>query len=249
MYDFRDTEHTLGFRGVIKDCLCIHQSYTSVLGSRMGPQHWLDSYRGIASLVLPLSAVDAVLGLKESESFSRVSKELATLVAGSNLGAKLFGWATQSIMDAEILGIVKAEISKLGKRSKLTEGVFVEAVAAAHERVLALGVTKSSLEKKREVEIYYGDWCLHMPVSCVDEEIQLHFRSALRCWAVSLGLLTPLPAEKELIAGAQNIEVAVIEKELLAKAETARCTALKLIAGEDGSGLTAEIILDRAAVQ
>eukprot|EP00971_Amphidinium_carterae_P336455 6472834-Amphidinium_carterae.2 len=214
----------------------------------MGPQHWLESHRGIASLVLPLSAVDKVLALSENASFTSVSSELATLVAGSNLGAKLFGWSTQCIVDAQIQTIVCDEVRNLAERKKVTEAAFVEAVGRAHERVVALSESKTWLEKKREVEIHYGDWALQMTVSGADEEIQLHMRAAVRHWCVSLGLLSSLPAEQQLVAGAENLAVEHIEESLYKKAESARVTAHKLLAGEDSSGVNAEIILDLPAV-
>eukprot|EP00971_Amphidinium_carterae_P048758 960905-Amphidinium_carterae.2 len=229
----------------VSQCMqCVPESYTSVVGSRLGPQHWIEANRSLAGLVLPLSSVDAVLEVSEKDGFKSVSKDLGILVNGSNLGHKLFSWATHSIISGEIEEIVRVEIGSLAELSTITVGSVVESTSKAFEKLAKLPDSRAWMEKKREVTVAYGDWSVNMTASGAEEVIQMSVQAAIRHWAVSLELLTPLPAEKDLVAPAANLKVTAMDKELYTKAETARSTALKLLAGEEAAGMTAEIMLD-----
>eukprot|EP00971_Amphidinium_carterae_P157241 3117274-Amphidinium_carterae.1 len=217
----------------------LHESYTSVIGSRMGPHHWLEAHRSIAGLVLPLASVDAVLKLEESATFKTVAEDLKLLVSGSSLGQKLFGWAGASIFAEQVSEIIAEEIATLASKGSITTQAVIECTGRCHSRISELAEAGSWMEKKRECKVHYADWSLTMTVSGIEEEIQLDVQFALRHWAVKGGFLTAL------VQGSEDVKITAIAKELYTKAAAARATALKLLAGEEQTGISAEIVLER----
>eukprot|EP00971_Amphidinium_carterae_P348042 6490291-Amphidinium_carterae.1 len=215
----------------------------------MGPHSWLAANRGVAGIILPLASVDAVTGLQEGQGFETVASDLNQLVSGTSLGQKLFGWATVAIVSDEIKKIIEKEVAALAALAKITATAVVEAAGRAHTQISELPDGPCYMEKKREVKVRYGDWQLSMSVSGVEEEIQLSLQAAVRHIAVTLGLLTALPAELDLVSSAGDLEGKEMEQEVYAKAETARCTAWKVLQGEDVKTLTAEIMLDQRRIE
>eukprot|EP00971_Amphidinium_carterae_P341587 6480456-Amphidinium_carterae.2 len=116
----------------------------------MGPHHWLEAHRSVASLVLPLSCVDAVLGLGEDGTFKSVAADLNLLVSGSSLGHKLFSWACGSIFAEQVSEIIASEISKLGQLQSITTDAVIKCTGKCHERVCELAEAQSWMEKKRD---------------------------------------------------------------------------------------------------
>eukprot|EP00971_Amphidinium_carterae_P349021 6490799-Amphidinium_carterae.1 len=227
------------------DLVNFPESYTSVIGSRMGPHKWIEANRGAAGIILPLASVDAVTGLKDGVAFSTVADDLNVLVSGTCLGQKLFGWATVAIVSDAIKKVIQDEVHAMASEKKITAASVVAAAGRAHTKIVALPDGPTYMEKKRDVCVTYGNWEFSMTVAGVEDEIQLNLQAAVRHLAVELGLLTALPAERVLVSSSSELKVEEMEKEVYAKAETARSTAWKVLQGEDPKSLTAEIMLDR----
>ena len=82
------------------------------MGSRIGPEKWLASNQEIWGHVLCRTLVAKITNLGGEQSWSTVKNEIAELIEGSSLGAKLFGWVAKEITGVELATTIRDQVSR-----------------------------------------------------------------------------------------------------------------------------------------
>ena len=215
-------------------CIPVPESYCSVLGSRLGPESWLKSHELEWKLLLDEGAVRRILALQSSQAWHLVATELRSLISGSRLGSRLFGFAAKGILAESIQEIVNEKIGELRKCTSLTSLVVCRLRNEALEQVRNLEGVKA-LSKRREIWASYRGWELQWQCNTVEDEVETRLQTALRSLYAQKGVIQQLPGEDQL-CDYDDIKVQSIESRLYCKAAPCREFLRQLLAGEDFDG-------------
>eukprot|EP00971_Amphidinium_carterae_P075995 1501263-Amphidinium_carterae.1 len=115
---------------------------------------------------------------------------------------------------------------------ELTEIEVSKCTQKTIEKATAIPASATLLKRPRKVELSYGNWKLLCEVKSIEDEVESHIRCCIRHWCVQVGKLTPLAGEKELVTSVAGMKITTVAPSLYKKAQAARSTFAKVIAGE-----------------
>ena len=189
---------------------CDVEAFVATMGTKVGPERWLECNPELWTGLLPGAAVEKVTSLGSEESWTKVKDEISTLIASSALGARLFGWCARELCIAELQSVIEKQVTKLLTLASVGNAEVAELMMESKkslEKVKGL----QELPEKREVTIMYRGWKAPRVVRSIHEELELNLVSAARGQAVAMGSLKPLPGERALCKGCKEGEIAVIK--------------------------------------
>eukprot|EP00971_Amphidinium_carterae_P338187 6475424-Amphidinium_carterae.2 len=180
------------------------EAYLAVVSTRIDVHEWLTNNEHLHKLILPQSALRAVLSLFEDSPWSDVRAELLDVMQSSMLGRRLFAFAASEGIAAAVDTAIVEEEQKLLKESKITAQVlrtYVTDCVARCERVLGV----ATLDEKREVTLRYRGQPITVPGRAAES-----------------GTLKPLPMESLVFKDMASQSTAVVDATVVQKAKSAR---------------------------
>ena len=210
-------------RDFIDASLCRH--YMGLRKSGVKPQTWLESNLALARLLMEDADIQAVMQAKGD--WKLVATQVARLVASSNLGYALFGYAELLVCSAIFEEKVGKEIEKL-VASDITTAAVREAKTVCEAYTGDLKRASAMKGQKRHVNMcFLGQ---DITVTLVDLSLEVHLRmmAAVKELALKQGQLPRLAYEDWLLQPATEPKIQ-IEEELLQDAKACRVLAADML--------------------
>jgi hypothetical protein len=220
-------------------------AWTKQQGKNSNRRAFLEVYEKHWPLVLPEDSVRAVL--EHEGDWCCVEAHLRAVTCSSALGREMFGVCCYQAMAEKADQIIGAHVEKMFAQSEtITKTIFDAAKKAALQEVLS-GGQLDGCPDRRMVMLKYRGTNFHILVSCVGEEVEMKFHTALKAHASAHGMIPPLFCESDLVDKAIDMETKISD-ELLKGVRLARQAANEGLQGEQGQdGATVAAYLTKRA--
>lgn len=179
-------------RTLFDEALCAAYAMTKREGIPTS-QFW-EVYSGVAGLLMDTEDVATVLA--EQESFLTVATEIKRIVAGSQLGSKMFGVAANELTAEEFSQSVETALDKL-PQTGITMQHYTAFMAALSQRVSDMAAMRTNYVH-RTISVKYRGLSLEIEVTSSEHEVALRAAARLKSLAAG-GHLPLLPMEEELL--------------------------------------------------
>ena len=205
-------------------------SYGTFLKRKLKLETWWGVHRDIASLVVDVDKVDALISLKGP--WLTAEAILSQVTSTSQLGSLMYGWAHTNVIGDKMAVALKRLMATLSRSVSLSEIAWREGLKQFEQEALRLDARKTLL-MHRDVTFKYCGLSLKLKMHSLDEEVVFTKAAWIKSQAMGW-YLDPLPFEEHAVE--QTKSKRVIESEMLTQYQAARCAAKSILAEVEMSG-------------
>ena len=219
----------------------------SMRRERLSIRTFFELSRVQCRLVLPMAETERAFAAKGS--WTDISDDLNIIVASSRLGAKLFGFALESIIAEKVEGVIQNGLAAL-QEQKLTIDVVTEAKKKISTELKAIK-NVDKLSPKWLVSVRYRGIVCQVEVGSIDEELIFRFDSVLKERAVETEAVLALHCENVLVDFTKKDKATLgVDDDLVRGVAVARQVANDLLAsfGKISGSMVAEALLSKQAM-
>lgn len=183
-------------------------AYASMKREGISTGHFMEVYGDVADFVLDVKDVMRIL--EEKTSWGAVGSQLKRVVASSQLGAKMFGYAASEVCCEEFGAYLKGKLAAL-PQAGLALAMYNKLADECIQHAATMADHKSLLRERTIVAPYR--WLeLSMQVQTAEEEVHLRLAAHFKARAAG-GHLPALLAEQAVLPEInQGMAIAVVEE-------------------------------------
>eukprot|EP00971_Amphidinium_carterae_P345892 6487084-Amphidinium_carterae.1 len=200
------------------------------LGTGTTPTVWCKMQDASLYLVLPKMATERVLTHPSTEPLNSISEDIKHVVESSTIGDRLFRPCVKTIVQEDIVRLVKQAQLAMAEKSTVGETALLE-LMQVHQAKLDGIRCVSMVEQKRVTSVTYRGLELKVTVRSLSEELEFALRATTRAAGVSQELLPALPGE-EAVAKETNSPLQNVDEDVLRRPAAARKFLLQVLSEE-----------------
>ena len=229
-------------RGHVDQVLLV--AWTKQQGKALNKRVFLEMYEKQWALIMPEVSVKVLTAHKGD--WKPVEAQLRDVASSSSLGREIFGVCCYQVMAEKADDMISIQVEKMFAQHKyITKQIFDAAKRAALQEVITEKL--DGFPDRRKVMLKYRGTSFQTTVSCMGEEVEMKFNTALKAHASAHGMIPALFCEADLVDKATDTKVEICE-ELLKGSRVAGKAANLGLQGEQGKdGTTTQAFLTRKA--